>query len=100
MREAIQSAYVSGQFDGDTRIPPAHSVLPSWVLAGAEAVMQSRAAMVWSSSDCRIAVRRRGGIRMPDRMLKAGVRFLYSWSGLILLLSSLILTIVVFRFGN
>jgi hypothetical protein len=37
---------------------------------------------------------------MPDRMLKAGSRFLYSWSGLNFLLSALILTIVVFRFGN
>ena len=37
---------------------------------------------------------------MPDRMLKAGSRFLYSWSGLNFLLSSSILTIVVFRFGN
>lgn len=37
---------------------------------------------------------------MPDRMLKAGSRLLYSWSGLNFLLSILILTIVVFRFGN
>ena len=33
-------------------------------------------------------------------MLKAGSRCLYSWSGLNFLLSSLILIIVVFRFGN
>lgn len=33
-------------------------------------------------------------------MLKAGSSFLSSWSGLNFLLSSLILTIVVFRFGN
>ena len=37
---------------------------------------------------------------MANRTLKAGSRFLYSWSGLNFLLSSLILTIVVFRFGN
>ena len=33
-------------------------------------------------------------------MLKAGSRFLYSWSGLNFLVSSLILTIVVFHLGN
>lgn len=37
---------------------------------------------------------------MQDRMLKAGSRCLYSWSGLNFFLSSLILTIVVFGFGN
>ena len=33
-------------------------------------------------------------------MLKAGSRFLYLWSGLNFLISSLILTIVVFHIGN
>lgn len=33
-------------------------------------------------------------------MLKAGSRFLFLWSGLNFLISSLILTIVVFHFGN
>ena len=51
-------------------------------------------------ADRRTAAMRRIGISMPDRMLKAGSRFLYSWSGLNFLLSALILTIVVFRFGN
>ena len=37
---------------------------------------------------------------MPDGRLKAGSRFLYSWSGLNFLLSFLILTIVVSRFGD
>jgi hypothetical protein len=40
------------------------------------------------------------GIKMTNRMLRAGSRFLYSWSGLNLLVSSLILTIVVFHYGN
>ena len=40
------------------------------------------------------------GIKMTNRMLKAGSRFLYSWSGLNLLISSSILTIVVFHCGN
>jgi hypothetical protein len=37
---------------------------------------------------------------MSARALKAGSMCLYSWSGLNFLLSSLILIIVVFRFGN
>lgn len=37
---------------------------------------------------------------MPDRILKAGSRSLYAWSTINFLLSSLILTIVVFGFGN
>jgi len=37
---------------------------------------------------------------MSARVLKAGSMCLYSWSGLNFFLSSLILIIVVFRFGN
>jgi hypothetical protein len=37
---------------------------------------------------------------MTSKMLKAGSRFLSLWSGLNFLLSSLILTIVVFHYGN
>jgi len=37
---------------------------------------------------------------MPDRILKAGSRSLYAWSTINFFLSSLILTIVVFGFGN
>jgi len=40
------------------------------------------------------------GTKMTNRTLRAGSRFLYSWSGLNLLISSLILTIVVFRLGD
>jgi len=37
---------------------------------------------------------------MTSKMLKAGSRFLSLWSGLNFLISSLILTIVVFHYGN
>src|SRR5680860_90062 len=47
---------------------PANSALPSWVLAGAEAVMQSDAAMVWRSPDCRIVVS--GTVGIDSRRLR------------------------------
>ena len=40
------------------------------------------------------------GTKMTNKILRAGSRFLYLWSGLNLLISSLILTIVVFHYGN